>query len=223
MCSPSGIVFGVTSLPAAEVANKRVLEVGALNVNGGLRDILSTFGPSEYLGVDIGPGPGVDEVCDVSELVARFGEESFEIVVSTELLEHVEQWRKAVSNLKRVLRQGGTLLITTRSPGFKYHGYPNDFWRYRIEDMERIFEDFEILSLTPDPEAPGVFLKARKPTDFRETNLEEIELYSVITGRREVALDRRLCERVRRRHLWQARVRRILIRCVDAAVGKGSA
>ena len=57
----------------------------------------------------------------------------------------------------------GVLLITTRSPGFKYHGYPFDYWRYTPEDMTRLLRDFEIEDLQNDPLAPGVFVKARRP------------------------------------------------------------
>jgi hypothetical protein len=31
---------------------------------------------------------------------------------------------------------------------------PHDYWRYEIEDMEKIFGDFEITALEKDWEAP---------------------------------------------------------------------
>jgi SAM-dependent methyltransferase len=162
-----------------------VLEVGALEVNGSTRPVIEALAPASYVGVDIEPGPGVDVLCDVRELNERYGENVFDIVVSTELAEHVRDWRSAFANMKRVLRPGGTILITTRSRGFPIHGHPWDYWRYEPEDMERIFADFEILTIERDPEAPGVFVKARKPQDsFPFAQLEDIELFSVVSGRR---------------------------------------
>jgi len=77
------------------------------------------------------------------------------------------------------------IYITTCSKGFPYHGYPYDFWRYEVEDMKEIFKDFEIIKLEKDPEAPGVFLKARKSKDYtRSIDLSEICLYSIILGKR---------------------------------------
>lgn len=163
MCIQSCIDFTRDALDFADISEKAVLEVGALDVNGSVRSIVGALGPASYLGVDIEAGPGVDELADVHSLVERYGKHSFDVVISTEMLEHIKDWRSAIENLKGVVRPGGVLLITTRSPGFKYHGYPFDYWRYTPEDMTRLLRDFEIEDLQNDPLAPGVFVKARRP------------------------------------------------------------
>jgi hypothetical protein len=56
--------------------------------------------------------------------------------------------------------------------------------------MRRIFADFEVLALEDDPSRPGVFLKARKPTDWVETDLSTHALHSIVTGTRVVAHER---------------------------------
>ena len=184
MCNEACLEFGRRHLLPDEIAGKKVLEVGSMDVNGSLRAIVQRMAPSAYVGVDIATGPGVDVVCRVSELVARFGETSFDTVISTEMLEHVRDWRVAVSNMKRVLKVGGTIVITTRSPGFPYHGYPYDFWRYEPDDMRTIFADMRLDALASDPLAPGVFLKARKPDPFVERDLADVALHSVLARRR---------------------------------------
>lgn len=185
MCNVAGIVFVASRLLPEDIESKRVLEVGSYDHNGAVRPVVSARNPAEYIGVDIEPGPGVDQVCDIACLVERFGEESFDLVLCTEVLEHVEDWRAAISNLKRVCKAGGIILLTTRSLGFQYHGYPHDFWRFEVDDMERIFADFEIMELQKDRQDPGVFLKARKPGDYEECDLADISLYHIVSGKAE--------------------------------------
>lgn len=117
-----------------------------------------------------------------------FGENSFDIVVSTEMLEHVLDWKTVVSNLKRVLKPNGQLFITTRSFGFRYHAYPYDFWRYEIDDFKNIFMDMTIVKLEKDTDAPGVLLKAIKPKDFNEKDLTDIGLYEIVLNRKMKSL-----------------------------------
>lgn len=183
MCNQTGIDFGARMLTAELVAGRDVIDVGALDVNGSLRPVIEPLGPSRYLGVDLEQGPGVDEIVAAEDLVGRYGPESFDVVITTEMVEHTREWRTVVSNLKRVLRPGGHFLLTTRSPGFPYHAYPYDFWRYEPDDLRAIFADLEILTIERDTASPGVFMLARRPASFTERPAD-VALFSIITGRR---------------------------------------
>jgi SAM-dependent methyltransferase len=176
-----------------------VLEVGAMDVNGSARSLVTRLAPASYFGVDAQAGPGVDEVCAAEELTARYGCARFDVVLTTEMLEHVFDWRAVLHNLKAVLKPGGLLVITTRSFGFGYHAYPHDFWRYELDDMRTLFADFELIDLVADPLSPGVFLKARKPTVFAEADLSGHALYSMITRRRSATVTDRDLSRFRAR------------------------
>lgn len=179
----SNVIFAALNIKTDDIRDKRVIEVGSYDVNGSLRPLVEALEPSSYVGVDIMDGPGVDVVCDAGELLSRFSESSFDFVISTEMIEHVKNWRWAIHNLKNICKAGGGILITTRSSGFFYHGHPDDYWRYETEDFEYIFQDFTIENLDKDPQF-GVMIKARKPHDFTETNLQDYRLYSIIAGKR---------------------------------------
>jgi SAM-dependent methyltransferase len=170
---PSVHAFVQSHLTRAEVEGKSVVEVGSLNVNGTVRDYVMSLGPAEYVGIDIRAGDGVDEVCDVADLVRRFGRERFDVVISTETLEHVEDWKSGITNMKNVCVTGGILLLTAASRGFPFHQFPGDFWRFEVEDMKRIFSDFDVEVIEPDPVGTGVFVKVRKPVGFRERDLSD--------------------------------------------------
>lgn len=154
---------------------KRVLEVGSGDVNGSVRPAVEAHSPKEYIGTDFMAGPRVDQVVDAVDLVKAFGKNSFDVVISTEMLEHAEHWRECVNAMKAVTRD--LLIITTRGPGFPLHSYPHDWWRYTTDDFERIFKDFDIEVNMPDtdPTHPGVFFIGRKSRRKR-VDLSKIEL-----------------------------------------------
>jgi SAM-dependent methyltransferase len=184
MCHPSVLEFCREYLTSADVHDKRVLEVGSLDVNGSPRDHVLGLGPTRYWGVDLEDGSGVDEVMSFMNPLPLIWLEKWDVVICTEMLEHAQDWRLAVSNLKRALCPYGTLLVTTRSKGFaRHYEHPGDFWRFELGDMRAIFSDFDIITLIADPGGPGggpgVFLKARRPHDFSEHDLSTFNVYSM--------------------------------------------
>lgn len=138
------------------------LEVGSLNVNGTVRDLFA--GP--YVGVDMRPGPGVDQIAVASAL--PFPDRSFDTVVSTEMLEHDPTFWLSIPEMARVLRPGGHLLLTARGNGFPTHDYPADYWRFSPSAFALLFDlaDLDTVEVRddPDPHSPGVFGHAVKPS-----------------------------------------------------------
>ena len=189
MCNIACLDFGKKYLTEEDIKEKLVIEIGSIDVNGSLRPIAEAHGPRRYLGVDIVKGPGVDEICSVHDLVKRFGRESFDLAISSEMIEHVQDWRDAISQMKAVLKPGGVLIFTTRSYPFPYHEYPYDYWRFELEDVRAIFSDMEIEVLEADEFAPGVLAKIRKPANFVEKDLSRLALYSMVARRRTVDIE----------------------------------
>jgi len=182
MCNQACVSFAEKYLNSEIIKDKEVLEVGALIINGGIRPIVEGLNPRKYIGCDILEGNGVDDICSVYDIVSKYGKESFDLVINTEMLEHVKHWRKAINNLKNVVKENGYILITTRSKGFSKHCFPSDYWRYEIEDMKEIFLDFNVISIEPDLTQPGVFVFAQRNQSINEQNLESINLYNIERG-----------------------------------------
>jgi len=57
---------------------KKVLEIGSLNINGSIRDF---FENCDYIGLDLEPGKDVDIICEGQNYDAN--DESFDVVSST--------------------------------------------------------------------------------------------------------------------------------------------
>ena len=162
---------------------KKLLEVGSKNVNGSVRPLIMKLAtPESYLGADIEHGQYVDVICSVENLLSHFGDNKFDVVISTEVLEHIYDWKTAVKNMKGVLKPEGLIFLTTRSRGFPYHGYPHDYWRYEVDDIRKIFGEYEILALEPEQTAKGIRLKAKKPYDSKENDLD-LSLYNIAVGK----------------------------------------
>lgn len=170
-----------------EVEGKSILEVGSYDVNGSLRETVMKLNPTRYIGTDMRSGSGVDMVCKAEDLPNVFQLEEFDMVICTEVLEHVEDWRVVISCLKKMCKEGGYLYVTSVSKGFPKHDYPADNWRFELEDMKEIFADCELLSLerpTKENKNRGVFVKAKKPIGWKERDLSDIQLWNIKTEQR---------------------------------------
>ena len=83
-----------------------VLEIGSLDINGGVR---SLFDASHYHGLDLADGPGVDEVADAADWRPT---RTYDVVVSTEVLEHAPRWPDVLANAWAGVAADGHLLMT---------------------------------------------------------------------------------------------------------------
>ena len=173
--------FFVNSTSMEEFKDKNVLDIGSYDVNGTLRSIIQpTMFVKSYLGTDMRDGPSVNMNISSEELLGEFGLDAFDIIICTEMLEHALEWKWTINNIKYLLRPNGILFLTTRSEGFPLHSYPEDFWRFSLEDMKYIFADMTIEKLESDPQDPGVFVKVIKPANWKFTdNLNTYDVYSM--------------------------------------------
>ena len=90
------------------------------------------------LGVDMQAGEGVDRVLDLEEpLPDDLGK--FMHVECMSVLEHSRRPWKMAANIERLLKPGGTLLVTVPFV-WRTHGYPNDYWRLTKDGVRALFD-----------------------------------------------------------------------------------
>jgi SAM-dependent methyltransferase len=180
---PSVMTWVHNNIARVEIKDKDVAEVGSRDNNGTVYELISAYEPATYLGIDILPGPRVNVVCDAADLPDHG---SFDVVISTECLDHCEDWKSAVTGMVTALKPGGIWMLTTRSEGFPYHRHPEDYWRFNLADMGVIADrvGMQVLTLVPDPypSHPGVFIKARKPVDWTAgcIDLDDVTVAEVV-------------------------------------------
>ncbi len=125
-----------------------VLEIGSRNVSGIMRrDIFPHC--SEYVGLDILPGEGVDIVGDVHRLSEACPDHHFDLVYGISVFEHLLFPWKAVLEINRVMKPGGYIHVSSH-PAWPAHELPWDFWRYQSNGFHALFNKytgFEIVSL----------------------------------------------------------------------------
>jgi len=129
----------------ADLGRYRLLDVGC-----GVKPYRPYFEPyaDEYVGVDI-DNPAADMEGSVGALPVENG--SFDLVLCTQVLEHVEDPSVAVRELHRVTSPGGRVLASTHGVQV-YHPSPTDYWRWTHAGLERLFTqsaDWASVSVTP--------------------------------------------------------------------------
>jgi SAM-dependent methyltransferase len=122
----SALLLGKRFFEVYAPRKARILDFGALIVNGSLRDVAPL--DCEYVGLDVIAGPGVDVVVKLGEMPA-FSLGSFDLVVSTSMLEHDAAFWRTLDIMAELVKPGGHLYVNAPSNGH-YHAHPGDYWRF---------------------------------------------------------------------------------------------
>lgn len=93
--------------------------------------------------LDFKQAEGIDIVWNAENL-GEFDKE-FDLVICTNLLEHVKNPKKVAEGLKRVVRPGGYLIVTVPH-NFVYHPDPIDtLFRPTNKELESLFPEFRVI------------------------------------------------------------------------------
>jgi hypothetical protein len=98
-------------------SNTRAIEVGSLDINGGIRQLFSNC---NYTGFDMQLGPGVD-VCTPGQLI-ELPTGSVETLVSGECFEHNPYWVETFANMLRMSSSTALVAFTCATTGRHEHG-----------------------------------------------------------------------------------------------------
>ena len=128
------IYFG--GLGPKAFSKKYSLKGNHIDLGSGGRVVDSTF-----LNVDITKYPIVDIVSDITAVPLPDNHAS--MIVSDNVLEHVEKPERAVHEIYRLLAPGGVAYINTPFM-YPFHSSPGDYQRWTTEGLKKLFSEFTI-------------------------------------------------------------------------------
>lgn len=117
--------------------NSIILDVGGRGLSSD-RSYQSLFPESRYHIADIQPGIGVTDIMP-GPYDLPFNNETFDLVVSGQMLEHCSNPFKSVAEMKRVMKPNAFIVLIAPSEG-PYHD-SQDCWRFMKDSWRAIAED----------------------------------------------------------------------------------
>ena len=115
--------------------NQKVLEIGI----GGDKELPSEnfkyFPATNYYTMDVCREYKPTYVGDITSM--PFDDNTYDLLICTQTLEHVWDTRKALAECYRVLKPGGRLLVDMPWQ-YPYHTDPDDYWRISHTALRRI-------------------------------------------------------------------------------------
>jgi SAM-dependent methyltransferase len=94
---------------------------------------------ARYVGVDL-PGNPVAELEFRADGSVPMPDGSCDLVLSTQVLEHVEDPATYLAECHRLLRPGGSLVVSTHGIMY-YHRDPEDYWRWTRAGLQKVLEE----------------------------------------------------------------------------------
>lgn len=119
----------------AQSASLRIVDIGSQDLNGSFRSLFKKTG-WHYTGVDLCAGTNVDVVLD-DPYHFPFSADSIDVIISGFVFEHVEFFWKTFTEMCRVVRPGGMIILIMPSRGPE-HRYPVDCWRFYPDAMNAL-------------------------------------------------------------------------------------
>lgn len=92
---------------------------------------------SQYDIFNIEAGPGVTIVGDIQDC-PQIPDNTYDVIVCTQVLEHIPNPFLAAAELYRILKPGGRLLLTVPA-AYQYHAVPRDYWRFTRDSLDLLF------------------------------------------------------------------------------------
>ena len=93
------------------------------------------FFDGKYIGVDVHLRPGVDVLARAENL--SFRDESFDVAICTQVLEHVADPEAVLNDTRRVLRKEGLLFLSTHGIWLEKHE-KTDYWRWTLDGLVKL-------------------------------------------------------------------------------------
>ena len=104
-----------------------------------------------YSSMDIVDTPLVDIVCNAEDMSVE--DCSFDLALCTQVLEHCNNPQAIMNECYRVLKPGGTLIVTVPSI-YPLHGYPADNWRFMPDGMRYLLRTFSTVDVEAELDFP---------------------------------------------------------------------
>ena len=111
----------------------RLLDAGC-----GMKPYKDMFQCDEYVGIEMSATFKPDVVGDLKNM-DMFEDESFNSVLSNQVLEHIDDVEKVIAEMYRVLKPGGYLCVTVPFIS-RLHGMPHDYWRFSPSGLKYLLE-----------------------------------------------------------------------------------
>ncbi|HFD92326.1 MAG TPA: class I SAM-dependent methyltransferase [Gammaproteobacteria bacterium] len=139
-----------------------VLEIGSKDY-GNTSSFRDHYIENEYVGIDMEAGNNVDQVIDLTHGTGDLPPNYFSLVVCCSVLEHVRKPWVMAENITRLVRTGGALYMSVPWV-WRYHPYPDDYYRFSWRGIIELFPDFEWKHIYYSTNVPNEFFEVTDDT-----------------------------------------------------------